>query len=315
MGAIVRGFRAISQRGRSDEGIRWQPQKAVGLLSGSLIGLTILAIARMLYGSLYRQTVSMSSYATGLLLLMTVGASLFWLYHMAVLLSLRYAIDRNCLSVTSWFFQVRLPMDRVQAVELNSRAGGQDFRGLWWPGYLNGRYVGLNGADLRSLATQPLGDQLVFCADDLRIAISPRDPERFLADLRTRQRIGPIRACDAGWMARGIAAWPLWKDSVLGWLLSIGAALNLGLYALISYRYESLPGRIPLHYGTSGYADRIESKGWLFLVAAIGSVSLLMDGVLAAYLDSRERLAAYLLTALSILIQCILWAATLGVLS
>jgi len=248
-----------------------------------------------------------------LLLLMTVPALIAWLYHMVVLLSLRYEMDRNRVCIACAFYRLTIPLAEIQEVVSSDEVASIRFRGLHWPGYLKGTLRG-SAPKTWSMATEPMERQLILRTRDLNVGISPQDQERFTRDLNQRRRLGPVCTTELERTWRGLAAWPLWRDTILGWLLAIAVMLNLGLYGMILYRYDSLPARIALHYSAGGYADRIESKEWLFMVAGIGSVTLLFNGLLASLIDGRERLAAHLLAGLSIGLQLVLWAATLGVL-
>ncbi len=108
------------------------------------------------------------------------------------------------------------------------------------------------------------------------------------------------------------------RDRYLWALLIVALVVNLGLFAYLIFEFSReppvLPPLVPLHFDASGEPDRIESRNVLFSLAQIGLIVIVGNLGLGALMYRRERLAAYLLSASSIVVQLLLWFAAIQIL-
>ena len=96
---------------------------------------------------------------------------------------------------------------------------------------------------------------------------------------------------------------------------AVAASLALaGLLAMVCFRFPALPPLVPLHFGATGSPDRLGPRGDIFLLPLIGLSTLLLNGALGSFLYTRDRVASYLLWGGAILVQLLVWTATVGVL-
>jgi len=143
--------------------------------------------------------------------------------------------------------------------------------------------------------------------------ISPSDPKGFLADFELRRRLGPIRPLRQRSIQARFVTLPFWRDRISHLLLALGSVANAALFAYICSIYPTLPRFLPLHFDALGQVVRIGPRSEILLLPACGLIMLLLNSVLGFWVFSRERLAAYLLFAAAILVQALLWVATLNI--
>ncbi len=99
------------------------------------------------------------------------------------------------------------------------------------------------------------------------------------------------------------------RDHTWQALLALAALSNLALFAYLWLRFDALPDLIPLHFDSSGLADRIEAKSGIFGLPVIGLILWLLDTLLAIPLHRHERAAVLLLMTGALVAQILLWLA------
>ena len=103
------------------------------------------------------------------------------------------------------------------------------------------------------------------------------------------------------------------QDRVLQFLLAATLVVNLTLFGYLALRFDLLPDNIPLHFDVTGLPDRIEAKASIFGLAIIGMIVFLVNTVLGVLTHRRQRAACLLLAVSALLIQILLWFATLNI--
>lgn len=96
----------------------------------------------------------------------------------------------------------------------------------------------------------------------------------------------------------------------------MGLALlaNGALWAYLWLRFDTLPDLLPLHFDSTGLADRIEAKSNIWGIPIIGAIVLVVNAVMGIALHQRERAATLLLLTGALLVQILLWLAVNGIL-
>ncbi len=105
----------------------------------------------------------------------------------------------------------------------------------------------------------------------------------------------------------------LLQDRALQFLLAAALVVNLALFGYLVLRYDLLPDNLPLHFDVTGLPDRIEAKSSIFGLAIIGLIVFLVNTVLGVAAHRRQRAACLLLAASALLIQILIWFATLNI--
>jgi hypothetical protein len=107
------------------------------------------------------------------------------------------------------------------------------------------------------------------------------------------------------------------RDRYLWALVIVALIVNLGLFAYLILEFNrvppTLPPLVPLHFDASGEPDRIEPRSALFSLPQIGLIVIVGNLMLGALMYRREPLATYLLAGTAIIIQLLLWLATIQI--
>jgi hypothetical protein len=288
----------------------WKPAKTLGLAMGLFFVLTILGVDAFLVSALIAEPIGLSMFLTALALAATVPLLLLWLHWFVSLLTLRYTLDRNALIIQCAGYRHTVPMGQIRGIASGDAVTvTQPFRGVGWPGYLRGQAQLQELGVLLVHATEPLRRQLVVVTDGICYGISPKDRERFVQDLERRQSLGTLHTLQPTFERLGIAALPVWHDQAFWLVHLVSVVADVAMFGLIAAQYRGLPARIPLRLGLQGEVTRIASKASLFLLPALGAATWLGNGLLALLLHRRERLAAYLMLMVTIVVHIVLWLA------
>jgi len=127
--------------------------------------------------------------------------------------------------------------------------------------------------------------------------------------------MGPTQAVEQSTHRPSVLEWPIWQDWLGLALLGVGIVALVSLVAMVTYRFPSLPTLIPLHFGPSGTPDRLGPRAEVFRVPLIGLFTLLVNAGLGSALYGRSRVASYMLWGSTVLVQVLVWTATLGILA
>ena len=274
----------------------FKPRRSVGVLVGIAIILSLLALDALLLLYLRRSQVNLIFFIFALLVVLSIPLLALLGYLVYGLITLRYQLHRNALTIVWGATRRIIPMSSIREV-----VRGQDWeeeikvRGVSWPGYLVGcgRIEGIG----RTLfyATEPAAGQLLLVTPTLAYSISPADPDGFLQAFEIRQHMGPIQLLSYEHHQPAFLSWPIRRDRLAHLLLALGLGANLILFAYLCWRYPAL-----------GRAE-------IFRLPAIGLVALIANSSLGILIHSRQRVGAYLLWGGAIAVQLLSWLAALSV--
>jgi len=132
-----------------------------------------------------------------------------------------------------------------------------------------------------------------------------------LLDLALILALGLLLGAPPGLVAPSL---PFWQERAYQALLLLALLGNLAIFAYVSFRYPFLPPVLPLHYNILGEIDFLGTRAETFKIPGIGTGVLLVNLALGLVLHPRERLAATLLLATSVLVQVVLLVATISIL-
>ncbi len=292
----------------------WKPDKTLGLGVGLVVVLVIIGMEAFLLQSMLDQPPGLNLYVMALLFVLSVPLLVLWLYWYYGLVTLRYTMDRDALVIACGASRYVVPMDAIQRVVRGDEVAiSQGFRGVGWPGYLMGslrlRELGL----MLVASTEPVERQLIIVTERMCYGVSPRQPEQFIADLAARQALGLLHPVEQAVTYVSFVAAPVWRDRWFWGAVILAFVANAALFGLIALRYPALPERLPLHYDAQGVVDRVGFKSGLIVVPTIGALAWMVNGLLGTILHGRERLAAYVLAGMGVLLQVVLWVAALNI--
>ncbi len=294
----------------------WKPNKILGLIIGLVILLTIVGVDVFLVRSSLGRGLDLNLYFTVLLFVLSLPLAGLWIFWYLGLLTLHYHLDRNALSIVCGPSRYVVPMEAIREIVPGRQVHSTgSFRGVGWPGYLYGMMRLQDLGMLRIASTEPLEHQLIVVTDSLCYGISPGNTQRFLEDYAARRSLGPIRETVQAVEYTAFASWPMWRDKWFWGTLILTFAANAALFGILAFLYNRLPDRMPLHFDARGQVDRIAAKSGLLVIPAIGSLTLVVNALLALFAYRRERLGAYLLVITSLAVQAISWLATMSILN
>jgi hypothetical protein len=264
---------------------------------------------------------------TFLLLVLALGllvVILFLSWRAWVCLSLQYWIDRNAVTVVWGPLRQVIPLSAITEV----RRGGVEPAAHWldrWPRMeswlLFGKELNMvhrwhapdpmigappDGATIQllSLASRPVEQQLLLATSHGIFGVSPQNPDAFLQALEAHHQLGPthllaVRRIRPQWLEAA-----LWQDSLGLSLLSAGLLGSLLLLGTLLLRYLALPAQI----------ERLDGAPTrtLFLIPAFGFVVWLLNGLWGMLVYPRQRVAATLLWAGTLVVQLAALAALLS---
>lgn len=294
--------------------MNWKPAHSAGGRVG--LGLTIAAALASL-GLLWLLTtrpISASFFFLALAALIGVALVGVLGYWTCGFYTLRYRVDRNGLVITWGVLRQVIPVTNIERLAPGTELDPHTrIRGFTWPGY----YVGVghdpNLGPVLSYATRPREEQLLIITPTQVYAISPRDPAAFKLEYELRARLGPTVALTQGAILSRLARLPLWHDRPLWVLAGLTALSNVLLFGYVSWQHPYLPELLPLHFGIQGQVDRIGERTELFLLPIIGLIVLAINALWGFLIHLRERFGTYILLLAALVVQTLLWVATVNI--
>ena len=241
------------------------------------------------------------------LLLSTILLSLPLLLHLLYrtwgAFTLEYWLDRNAVRIRWGATCVVVPLPAIeQIISEGSPPIGRALR--FWPAPFMRPLSSNDGKSWELFAARPPGQSLWLQTADALFAISPAQPEEFLAALQEYNRLGPSHTLSVSRERPRLCAVSLLEDGLSRWLLLAGGAGVLLLFAALFFPYPALPDRLIFHYDVAGLPDSIRPKSALFLLPAIGLVAYLVNSLAGLWMACRQqRTGAYLLWGSTLSVQ------------
>lgn len=277
----------------------WKPSRLKGGTAGIAMIFSVLALDGLLLFCLTDKPVTLLSFLMGLLVALSLPILTALGYLLYGLFNLRYLLNRNGLVIVWAMTRQIIPLSSITRVVRGEDIGQKvRMRGINWPGYHIGRGEIEGLGPVLFYSTRLLEGQLLLVTPTLTYGISPSDPEGFLADFEIRRRLGPIRSLQQGFIQARFLTLPIWTDRMAHLLLAVGSIANAALFAYICSKYPALD---------------LDARGEALNLSAIGLVVMVLNSLLGFWIFDRERLATYLLFAAAILIQVLLWVATINI--
>lgn len=291
--------------------MNWYPNKRKGLLCGAGLLLALALAGLLLLQRVLGAPIDIWLFLRALLLVATLPLWVLLLHGYYGLANLTYRIERNGIVIRWGALCDVVPMSEIREIVPYAQLGGRLLEGVGWPGYRIGQAKRPEAGLLRFYITRPPEECLVIRTQAQGYLVSPANAEGFLADYRTRRKLGPIAAWAQEMRLPWLLDMDIWRDRLAGIIVAASLALNGGLFAYLAARYQHLPLRLITSYDLHGQADRIGARGELFLLPAIGLAIVLLNALPAVWLHKRERVLALILLGSGLLVQALVWLAVL----
>src|ERR1051325_2258282 len=291
------------------------PPKFKGLIFG-LTGIGLILALDIFLLALVRAASPSFLTFIAICLLIATGPVLAWLgYRCYGLGRARYILSRNALVVDWGTRRDVIPLEQIGDVY-----AGADFegelrpRGLNWPGSVVGHAVIPSFGSVEFLATTEKSGLVLIQRPEAGLAISPEDPQAFLAAFSDVRAAGPEEKIEPESLRLSFEQWAVWHDRLALILISAGGLSALLLFGYLTLLLSKLPASVALHFDAQGLPDRFGAPTSLFSLplAAAGAWTLNTLGGLWLHRSENERTGAYLLFGATIVVQVLVWGAALG---
>jgi len=294
---------------------KWRIQTQKGLIVGGAVIISILAVDAVLIWLAIQRPITVGTFLIGVAVLVSLGFLGLMGYWICGLAKSGYSLDRNELVIHWGPTEQTIPVQQIKRVFAGDEIEeGIRFYGGQWPGHFVGYGEVPEAGTTLFYATVPPRKQIFIVTPGLSYGISPADGDAFLESLYQRMQMGPTQIAEQASKRPRFLSWQVWRDRTGLILLGANVAVLLGLVGLLCYRLPSLPNLIPMHFDLSGVPDRMGGRANIFVMPAIGLLTLVLNTSLGLALQRSERIASYLLWGGSLLVQVLVWAAAVGIL-
>ncbi|MDQ6672718.1 MAG: PH domain-containing protein [Chloroflexota bacterium] len=259
----------------------------------------------------------------GMLVLCVVAAVLAAVASVLVVLALAYRRLAYALTDTAlcieWLGRTDVvPYHAIQGIYTGQRLSGHATPAVPnWPGVHVGRSRVRGLGHVRFFATSSdLSLLTLITVEHGGVVVSARDPHAFRAALIERVEASQEAAAGApGWHQTPptTAPWTSVTDAWLPICAAAGTLVVLVVLAVISFRFDSLPALIALHFDVTGRPNDLAPRSDLLRLPLLGLTCLVVNWAIGVRLHPHERLLARLLWIGGAVVQLILLVGVLRI--
>lgn len=289
------------------------------LRNGLLIGLGLL-LACLAGAAVGLQQIGASPLSPWLVLwtlLPVLGVPLGGIvaYRLFGLATARYSVDRNAFRLR-WGGRIeQAPLSDV-VMQLPPEALRSQLRpegGLWWPGCIIGHRTMEGVGRVEFLATRPGPEMLLISTGTGLLAISPSQPQAFLDAFVKARRLGSLQKTAPASIRPEFFSARLWHDAPARWLILLGLALPIGLMGYIAFSASGWPPLLPFGFDALGAPSLLAPPSRLLFLPLTAGLCWAFDALLGTllYRSSRDRVLAYAVWGLAVVVGILFWGATL----
>jgi hypothetical protein len=287
-----------------------RPDRSTGLAVGAGLSGFALLLALVLLAQGFGFSASFAqflAYAGAAVMAAIALAFGFWTYACA---TLRYEVGAEGIAVRWGPIIHRISAGSVRGVTRGRGEQRPRIAGLGWPGYHIGRgeVEGLGRTMFLSTHRSP-EDVVYLRTEGLVYALSPSDPDRFVAAVERAMKGGVTEAAAPSVERHAVLVHPIWADRVAKALLLTGVLMNAGLWAVVLAVMPSLSSEITIEFPPVGDVATLQSREEILEIPATATAFLAVNVLGALLFHVRERAATYLLLSGSIFFQAVFWVA------
>lgn len=274
---------------------------------GLAVASWVLIIDLALVVWLLRRSVDGVSFLLLAVVLLSLPLLLHLLYRIWGAFTLEYWVDRNAVRIRWAAECVVIPLPAIRQI-LSDGAPPVPRSVRFWPAAfvrpLSRPMPSDNRENWTLYASRPPGESLWLETDDALFAISPAQPQAFLAALQEHNQLGPSHHLALGSERVGLHAMAFLEDALGRRLLLAGLLGVLALFGVLFFAYPALPDLLVFHYNAAGLPDSIRPKSALFLLPAIGLAAFLVNSLAGLWMVYRwQATGAYLLWGSTLAVQ------------
>jgi hypothetical protein len=293
--------------------MEFRPPRTVGTLVGS--GLTLwcfsFAIALVARGLSHEVSLGIISLYIVATVFFFIGLLFaYWTYSLG---TLKYALDRNALTITWGDIKQMVPMSQIERLVPGRELPNPHIAGVSWLGHHIGHshVEGGIGDTLFYSTHRSPADLLYVVTPGQSYAISVDDEVAFAEAVQGQQRLGSLVSIPQAPDRLYLAAQPFWEDRTAQ-VLALGAfAMFFAMFGYVFREYPGLPQSIALSFPQIDGVTRVGSKDELLKLPMTGVGMLMLNLGLGFIAHSWERMVGYVLLLAAIGAQGILLAAAI----
>ncbi len=293
--------------------MEFRPPRAVGSLFGGAVALWCFIVALALIIRGVTQDV-----ALGVISLYVVASIFFfmgllfayWTYSLG---TMRYALDRNVLTITWGDIRQMVPMAQIERLVPGRELPNPRIAGVSWMGHHVGRSSVEGGiGDTLFYSTHRSPEDLLYIVTPQQsYAISVEDEVAFAEAVQSQQRLGSLVAVPQSPDRMYLASQPFWEDRYAQGLALAAFAMFFAMFAYIYRQYPGLPQSIALTFPQLNGVTRVGSKSELLKLPTTGVALLMINLGLGFLAHSWERMVGYVLLLAAVGAEAILLAAAI----
>jgi hypothetical protein len=290
--------------------MEFRPPRALGSLVGAALALWCLVLAVALVARGLNSEVSLGVVAVYALAMVFFGIGVLFAYWTYSLGTLRYALDRNTLTITWGDIRQLVPISQIERLVPGRELPNPHIAGVSWLGHHVGE-ANIEGGigDTLFYSTHRAPDDLLYVVTPSQsYAISVDDEVAFAEAVQAQQRLGSLVASPQAPDRLYLAAQPFWEDRNALVLSGIALATFFAMFSYVFQQYPDLPNSIALSFPELNGVTRVGSKDELLKLPATGMVLLLLNLALGFIAHSWERMVGYVLLFATVCAQAILLA-------
>jgi hypothetical protein len=291
--------------------MQFHPRRFTGIFLGTAwaVAFTVLLTLRGV-----NHTASLFSLVCYLAATLFFALAVLFAYWTYCCLTLRYALDRNGLSIHWGFVRQVIPLDKIDKMVRGKPGATPQVKGVNWFGHHIGRGQVEEIGETLFYATghNPLDLVYVVTASQA-YAVSPPDADRFLSEVETRRKEGVSVALRQVPRRLLLANQPFWHDRYALLLALAAIAVCVATFGVVFARYGDLAQSIPLSFPPLD-VTRVAARRELLTLPTTAFGVLLANLILAFVIHTWERMVAYMLLVGLIALQGVfLWGAAIAV--
>jgi hypothetical protein len=254
------------------------------------LGFTVIAAIRVsadLQGPFEEWPITIRTFSWGLSTVANVVAAVVLARAAIYRGSLSYELDRNGIYIKQLGRSYTIPLDQVIRVVPGDQAGQ-----LTKPLITFGR-----GRSGQLLIVETY--RYVY-----RLALAERN--HFGREIQERRQLGVVQAQSEGLTRARQTLFDFFTAAAIQRLLVATLLLNLLLWALLTWRFPTLPSTVPVRFDPLGGTAGTRAKTYTLLLPAIATAAWLGNLVLALVTHQRSRLLSELLLLGALIVQIVL---------
>ncbi|HYM15859.1 MAG TPA: PH domain-containing protein [Dehalococcoidia bacterium] len=293
--------------------MEFRPPRTVGTLVGGSIAAWCLIVAVALVVRGLTQDVALaviSLYVVASLFFFLALLFAYWTYSLG---TLRYALDRNALTITWGDIRQMVPLSQIERLVPGRELPNPHIAGVSWLGHHVG-HAGIDGGigDTLFYSThRSPRDLLYVVTPNQSYALSVDDEVAFAEAVQQQQRLGSLVAVPQAPERLYLAAQPFWEDRTAQVLAVAAIATFFVMFGYVYRQYPGLPPSIALSFPQLSGVTRVASKSELLKLPMTGVGLLLLNLGLGFVAHSWERMVGYVLLLAAIGAEGILLAAAI----